>query len=91
MLALLQVPIHRSWLLLLIATAITFWLRADGFVGITAAAGTLLIAYLKGRLVVLDFMELREAPLIWRRIFEGWLLVVSAAILAVYWFGSLSA
>lgn len=85
--ALLQVAIHRSWLLLLIATGLTFWLRADGIVGLAAGAGTLAIAWYKGRLVILDFMELREAPLLWRGMFEGWVLLISAVILAIYAIG----
>jgi len=56
--------------------------RAGGIVGLAAAAGTLAIAYFKGRLVILDFMELRDAPIIWRAVFEGWLLVVSILIFA---------
>jgi len=87
MLRLLREPLHRTWLVLIIATSVTFWLRADGVVGLAAGAGTVAIAYLKGRLVVLDFMELRHAPPAWRGIFEGWLLVISAALLGVYWIG----
>jgi hypothetical protein len=78
---------NRTWLLLVLATAVTFALRAKGFIGLGAAAATLAIAYLKGRLVVLDFMELRHAPWPWKGIVEGWLLAVSLLILAVYWFG----
>ncbi|MDB5987866.1 MAG: hypothetical protein JWR16_2919 [Nevskia sp.] len=78
---------HRTWLLLVIATGATFWLRVDSDIGLAAAAGTIAIAYIKGRLIVLDFMELRHAPRIWKGIFETWLFVVSAIILAVYRFG----
>jgi hypothetical protein len=50
------------WLLLVLATAVMFVLRAEGSASLAVAAATLAITYLKGRLVVLDFMELRYAP-----------------------------
>ena len=81
-------PLLRAWLLLVVATGATFCLRAGGFVGLAAGAGTLGIAYVKGRLIILDFMELRHAPLVWRLALEGWLLVVSLIILSVYWLGT---
>lgn len=87
MLSLLRSPIHRSWLLLALATCATFSLRAEGAVGLGAAAITLGIAYAKGRLVVLNFMELRHAPRWLRTVLEVWLLVVSVALLAIYRFG----
>ncbi len=45
----------------------------------------LVIAFVKGRLVILDFMELREAPRLWRILLEGWLILVSSLILLAYW------
>ena len=86
MLALPKDRRHGTWLLLVLATGITCWVRAGGIVGLAAAAGTLAIAYFKGRLVILDFMELRDAPTIWRAVVEGWLLLVSILVLAVHWF-----
>lgn len=78
---------HRSWLLLVGATVGAYWIREDGFSGMAIGAATLAIAYAKGRLVVLDFMELRHAPRVWRGIVEGWLLLISTAILSIYWLG----
>ena len=46
-----------------------------------AAAATLLIAYIKARLVVLDFMELRQAAFVWRAMTEAWLLIISLTFL----------
>lgn len=84
MLRLLTPSLHRSWLLLVLATCATFWLRSEEFVGLSVGVGTLAIAYFKGRLVILDFMELRHAPFLWRGIVEGWLLLITTAILALY-------
>jgi len=77
-------PLQRTWLQLVGATAVALWMREDGLAGLTIGAMTLAIAYAKGRLVVLDFMELRRAPLLWRCLFEGWLLLISALIVTIY-------
>jgi hypothetical protein len=71
-------------MLLVLATGAAVGLRFETS-GSAAGAATLGLAYFKGRLVVLDYMELREAPLLWRGIVEGWLALVTAVILGVYW------
>ncbi len=77
-------PLQRTWLLLLGATIAALWMRENGPAGLTIGATTLAIAYAKGRVVVLDFMELRRAPLLWRCLLEGWLLLISGLIAAIY-------
>ena len=76
---------HRAWLVLLIATGITWWLGDVGAAGTGAILAMLAIAFIKGRLVILEFMELRGAPLMWRLLLEGWLILVSGLILLAYW------
>ena len=76
---------HRAWLVLIVATAITWYLGEVGAAGTAAIVAMLLIAFVKGRLVILDFMELREAPRLWRVLLEGWLILVSGLILLAYW------
>lgn len=80
----LRNPIHRAWLVLLVATGITWYLGEVGAAGTSAIVTMLLIAFVKGRLVILDFMELRGAPRLWRFLLEGWMLLVSALILLAY-------
>ena len=80
----LKNPIHRAWLVLLMATGITWYLGEVGAAGTGAIVAMLLIAFIKGRLVILDFMELRGAPRLWRFLLEGWMLLVSALILLAY-------
>ena len=77
--------INRAWLVLMIATAITWYLGEVGAAGTGAIVGMLLIAFVKGRLVILDFMELRQAPRMWRLLLEGWMLLVGSLILLAYW------
>ncbi|MDR2186761.1 MAG: cytochrome C oxidase subunit IV family protein [Azonexus sp.] len=81
----LKNPAHRAWLVLLIATGVTWYLGEVGAAGTAAIATMLIIAFIKGRLVILDFMELRAAPRFWRILLEGWLIVVGSLILLAYW------
>ncbi len=82
---LLRNPAHRAWLVMLVATAITWQLGEAGAAGTLAIAAMLFIAFIKGRLVILDFMELRHAPLRWRILLECWLLLVGGLIMLGYW------
>ncbi|WP_276659377.1 cytochrome C oxidase subunit IV family protein [Thauera aminoaromatica] len=42
------------------------------------------ISFWKGAVVILDFMALRHAPLLWRAITMGWIIVVWALIAIAY-------
>ena len=80
---------NRSAALLLALTIVAFSLgHADGLAPPMAGGATLGIAWYKGRLVILDFMELRQAPPLWRRLAEGWVITVSAILGLVYFFGA---
>ena len=81
----LKNPAHRAWLILIVATGMTWYLGEVGAAGTLAIVTMLLIAFVKGRLVILDFMELRNAPALWRALLEGWLILVSSLILLAYW------
>ncbi|HJV26212.1 MAG TPA: cytochrome C oxidase subunit IV family protein [Aromatoleum sp.] len=77
-------PSNRAWLVLVVATGATWWLGDVGAAGIGAILAMLAIAFIKGRLVILEFMELRGAPLMWRLLLEGWLILVGGLILLAY-------
>jgi hypothetical protein len=85
MTAFLRNSANRGWLILLAATGVTWYLGESGAAGIAAIVAMLLIAFVKGRLIILDFMELRGAPVMWRLLLEGWLLFVGSLILLAYW------
>lgn len=85
---------HRAtavWLLLVGATGLS-WEFGHGFgFGTDFRYGTLavvIIAFIKLRIVFLEFMELRHAPLGLRLAFEAWTVVVCASVLILYWSGS---
>jgi hypothetical protein len=72
------------WIILMTATAYTWWLGSSGALasgrfGMTALVFAL--AWMKGLGVLLEFMELRHAPRIWRWMLVGGLSVVICLIL----------
>lgn len=74
-------------------TILSWWLGAGGgrqafspHAGITAAV--LLIAAIKVRMIAWEFMELRHAPAIVRRIADAWLALLVAVLLGLYLFGT---
>lgn len=83
--AFFRIPANRVWLVLVAATGLTWWLGESGAAGTAAIAAMLAIAFVKGRLVILEFMELRHAPALWRLLLEGWLILVASLILIAYW------
>lgn len=75
------------WLLLMVATCIS-WALAEGRVlSSSAVVVIIIIAAIKIRLVFLYFMEVNNMPLLWRLAFESWICVVTTVILLGYWYG----
>jgi len=78
------------WIVLLAITLIS-WIGVYGVKGLIspkALALTLLaLAVIKTRFVMLDFMELRDAPRLYRLSAEGWCLAIYALLAGLYLFG----
>ena len=82
--------IDRIWLVLMAATGLTWWLgeHADATMGTLLACVVLALSGLKGGLIILDYMELRHAPALWRRLLLGWLAFTLTLVLtATLWHG----
>lgn len=76
------------WLGLMLATCVTTWgLSKDLFGVAVAVTGIFIIAAVKVSYVMLDFMELRQAPLPVRAAFQAWPVVVVIVILG-FWFAT---
>jgi hypothetical protein len=75
-----------SWVVLIVATLVSFALGADHGTGSVLAVVVLGIAALKIRLVGLDFMELRSAPVPLRIAFEGYCAGLWALLSGLYLF-----
>lgn len=76
-----------SWLVLIAATLISYALGADHGTGSVMVVAVLAIAAVKIRLVGLDFMELRSAPIPLRAVFESYCLALWAVLSGLYLFG----
>ena len=77
--------INIIWFILLAATALTWWLGESGAAirsELITACAVMTLAAVKIVLIVLDYMELRHAPVLWRRLLLGWLAVVVLLIIA---------
>lgn len=84
----LRERVTSVWLGLVMLTCVTTWgLSKDLFSPVVAVVGILLIAAVKVRYVILDFMDLRTAPVPVRIIAEAWPIVVTAMILG-FWFAT---
>ncbi|MBS0347676.1 MAG: cytochrome C oxidase subunit IV family protein [Proteobacteria bacterium] len=81
--------LNTVWVVLMLATLGTLGIgefgARFGLAGPLAMAALLVICFVKGRLVVLDFMGLRGVKFFWRGLLLGWLLLVSALIAIAYW------
>jgi hypothetical protein len=73
-----------SWLLLVAATIISWALGAEHGTGSMVVLVVLAIAALKIRLVGLDFMELRHAPIPLRAAFEFYCFAIWAVLSGLY-------
>ena len=83
--------VNRIWAILLVATAITYWLGESGLSGRAGMAPVLVmfgLAFVKGFLVIYDFMGLRHAPKLWLRLLVGWLIFVTSMIVLAYYIGT---
>ena len=72
---------------MLAATAVTWALGRGGWVARAQLAGMAVVfalAWLKGLVVILEFMELRHAPALWRRALIVALTLVVLLILLAY-------
>jgi cytochrome c oxidase subunit IV len=88
MMSVLRERVTWVWVGLVVLTCVTTWgLSKDLFSPVVAVVGTFLIAAVKVRYVILDFMELRNAPLPVRVIAEVWPVVVAVMILG-FWFAT---
>jgi hypothetical protein len=72
---------------LLVAATIFSWEMGHG-VGLHdaryAGAAIIVVAFVKVRFVILDFMEIRHAPLPMRIVGEAWVLIVCTILIALF-------
>jgi hypothetical protein len=79
--------LNLVWVVLMVATGVTWFIGELQAAGPKAVAFILAIAGVKGWLVIEDFMALRRVRFLWRAVVLGWLLLVLAVIMLAYWNG----
>jgi heme/copper-type cytochrome/quinol oxidase subunit 4 len=80
-------PVTLVWAVLVLATCVAWWSASHAAVpSFEATAIVMIIAAVKARLVILHFMDLKEAPRSWRFLFEGWVVLTTCVILGGYWY-----
>lgn len=82
------ISLTRAWLILLAVTAATYWIGESGVAGHGSMTPVLILfalTFVKGLVVILDFLELRHAPALWRWVVLIWLAVVLGGIVLAYW------
>lgn len=83
---LFRAPFTSVWFVLMAATLLSFSLGSlhgpDS--SRVSAIAVLMVAFMKVRLVGIHFMELRDAPVVLRSIFEGYALGVCAVLIGFY-------
>lgn len=79
------------WIGLVLATGLS-WQFGHGFgFGDNIPYGTvavIVISFIKVRFIMLDFMEVRTAPLALRVALETWCVLVCATLIFLYWSGT---
>jgi Prokaryotic Cytochrome C oxidase subunit IV len=84
----LRERVTMVWLGLVVLTCVTTWgLSKDLFIPAVGVVGIFVIAAVKVSYVMLDFMELRYAPIPVRVAFQAWPVAVAAMILG-FWFAT---
>ena len=88
--AVFNIKLTLVWLVLIIATALS-WQFGHGL-GFGnqlhyATVAILVITFIKVRFIYLDFMELKTAPRALRWVVEAWALVVCVTLIGLYWTG----
>ena len=83
---LLRTRITLVWFVLVAATAFS-WEMGHG-VGLhdlrQASVAIIVVAFIKVRFVILDFMEIRHAPIWMRIVGETWVVVVCSILVGLY-------
>ena len=94
MINLLLKPVSAAWLILMLATSLSWWLGSNDVLSSNQiseyrllSSGLIIIAFIKVRIVIRYFMEVREAPMALKLVCDAWVVLVCGAIIYLYWFG----
>ncbi|MGE5697191.1 MAG: cytochrome C oxidase subunit IV family protein [Candidatus Sericytochromatia bacterium] len=79
-----------AWIILSAITILSWWLApahgAPAGPSVVVTAVVIALAFIKGRMVIRYFMEVRTAPRWLKLATDGWLAVLWAAVFVIYLF-----
>ncbi|MFV8319663.1 cytochrome C oxidase subunit IV family protein [Mycobacterium sp. 23] len=79
------------WLVLAALTVSYLWIdhSADGSPrsNVVVTCGVIVIALVKVRIIFREFMEVRQAPALLRRLTDAWVLLIAAGLFGSYFVG----
>jgi heme/copper-type cytochrome/quinol oxidase subunit 4 len=74
-----------AWVALAVITLVSFsWAELSHSGTDLVATIVMAAAAVKGRIILVWFMNMRSFPLRWRCFFDGWLLIVTVAIVGLH-------
>mgnify|MGYP000249858988 CR=1 FL=1 len=73
-----------SWLLLIVLTLISVYAGKVLENNVAFITSVLFIVFIKGQQITDIFMELREAPIMWRILLMGYVFIIPGVICAIY-------
>jgi hypothetical protein len=80
------------WLVLVLATALSWWFGTHNAEAAgahrTATLSVMLLAFVKVHIVITHFMEVRTAPLWLKLVCESWVVIVCGIIIVLYLIGA---
>lgn len=76
--------IHTVWLMLVLLTLITYGLSFIDTNGTAIMLVLMTVAFVKGVMIIRDYMGLKGVSLLWKVIMYGWLTIVCLAIVVAY-------
>ena len=74
-------PVARVWVGLVLLSALSFAVIEGGLVSAIASIVVVLIAAVKVRLIMVQFMELKSIPRNWQRMYTGWIVAASTLLM----------
>ena len=84
----IETHLFRVWLVLSAITLLSFWLGSEhGAAGAAVTYLALLIAAVKVRIIVVEYMEARRSSKTLQRLMDAWLLLLMAALATIYALG----
>ena len=76
--------IHTIWVILILLTLMTYGLSHINASSTAIMFVLMITAFVKGAMIIRDFMELKDVSLIWKLIMYGWLTIVCLSITTAY-------